>query len=84
MKRLLTAAAATAATLAATLFGASAPARADTTLSWAHNHVYVVDSTDSNWPVGTAAVRDGYNSNLVLTWTTRCPMPTATWEPQCI
>jgi hypothetical protein len=49
------------------------------TLHWAANKVYVVDATNSAWPVKTAADRLGDNSSLQLAWTRACPA-----KAQCI
>jgi Matrixin len=51
----------------------------DGTLHWAANKVYVVDATNSAWPVHTAADRLGANSSLWLVWTHTCPA-----KSQCI
>lgn len=51
----------------------------DGTLHWAANKVYVVDATNSAWPVETAATRLAYNSSLQLLWTRTCPV-----KAQCI
>jgi hypothetical protein len=49
------------------------------TLHWAANKVYVVDGTNSAWPVQTAANRLADNSALQLVWAKTCPA-----KAQCI
>lgn len=51
----------------------------DGTLHWAANNVYVVDATNSAWPVQTAANRLADYSSLQLLWTHTCPA-----KAQCI
>lgn len=49
------------------------------TLHWAANKVYVVDATNSAWPVKTAATNLAKYSALQLPWTKSCPA-----KAQCI
>jgi len=49
------------------------------TLHWAANVVYVVDATNSAWPVRTAADNLAKYSSLQLLWTRTCPV-----KAQCI
>jgi hypothetical protein len=67
--------------LAAALFAFNAgTAKADGgLLAWSHDKVYVVDSTSSVWPVGSAAEVVDNHSPLDLVWTTHCPK-----HAQCI